>query len=143
MFSTWIRPNQSGCSRLVHASKLLGENKAIWNFDPAVPSLPQKDPHPPLMVLQPNRQLRSSYTPLLSMRVGLGATAAEPRVVLVSPRSSPLQRGRVRWLVTRQFLSAIRISTCQEFSTHLGVRILSLGNARLLEATFPLKQVFF
>lgn len=49
------------------------------------------------------------------MRVGLGATAVEPRVVLTSPHSSPRQRGRVRWLVTRQFLSAIRILTCQEF----------------------------
>lgn len=95
------------------------------------------------MVLQPNRQLRCSYTPLFSMRVGLGATDVESRVFLVSPHSSPLQRGRVRWLVTRQFLCAIRVLTCQEFSTHLGVQILSLGNARLLEATFPLQQVFF
>lgn len=95
------------------------------------------------MVLQPNRQLRCSYTPLCSMRVGLGVTDVEARVFLTSPHSSPLQRGRVRWLVTRQFLCAIQVLTCQEFSTHLGVQILSLGNARLLEATFPLQQVFF
>lgn len=75
------------------------------------------------MVLQPNRQLRSSYTPLVSMRVGLGATAAEPGGALVSPHSSPRQRGRVRWLVTRQFLSAIPIFQRAKdfFPTQLGV----------------------
>lgn len=47
MFSTWIRPNQSGCSRVVHASKLFMRNKAILNFDPAVPVTPQGSPPSP------------------------------------------------------------------------------------------------
>lgn len=133
--------NQAALGWYTHPS-CSWETKQCWILILRSP-LPHKAPHPPQLVLQPNRQLRCSYTPLLSMRVGLGATAVEPRVALVSPHSSPLQRGRVRWLVTRQFLSAIRIWTCQEFETHLGVRIVGLGNARLLEATFPLQQVFF
>lgn len=90
------------------------KSKKIVNFEPALP-LPHKDHNPPQMVLQPNRQLRCSYTPLFSMRVGLGVTEVESRVFLISPHSSPLQRGRVRWLVTRQFLCAIQVLTCQEF----------------------------
>jgi len=115
------------------------KNNQLWTYAPITPSGSPPSP----MVLQPNRQLRCSYTPLCSMRVGLGVTDVEARVFLTSPHSSPLQRGRVRWLVTRQFLCAIQVLTCQEFSTRLGVQILSLGNARLLEATFPLQQVFF
>lgn len=61
------------------------------------------------MVLQPNRQLHCSYTPLVSMRVGLGVTDVESKVTLVSPHSSPLQRGRVRWLVTRPFCFEIKV----------------------------------
>lgn len=114
VFSTWIWPNQLGCPKMVLTSKLLREIKKIMNFEPALP-LPHKEHNPPQMVLQPNRQLRCSYTPLFSMRVGLGVTDVESRVFPISPHSSPLQRGRVRWLVTRQFLCAIQVLTCQEF----------------------------
>lgn len=142
LFSTWIRPNQSGCSRVVHASKLFMRYKAILNFDPAVPVTPQRCPPSPAGAAAKQTATLFIHS-TLSMRVGLGATAVEPRAALLFPHSSPRQRGRVRWLVTRQFLSAIPILTCQEFETHLGVRIVGLGNARLLEATFPLQQVFF
>lgn len=57
----------------------------------------------PPWVKQSNRQLRCAYTPRISMRVGLRATGGSFRSILVSPHSSPLQRGCVRWLVTRQF----------------------------------------
>lgn len=46
------------------------------------------------MVLQPNRQLRCSYTPLVSMRVGLGATDAEPRGFDCSTLLTPAARTR-------------------------------------------------
>lgn len=94
--------------------QVVKRNQKNINFKPALP-LPHKDHNPPQMVLQPNRQLRCSYTPLFSMRVGLGVTDVESRVFPISPHSSPLQRGRVRWLVTRQFVYAIQVLTCQEF----------------------------
>lgn len=47
MFSTWIRPNQSGYPKVVHASKLLMRNKAILNSEPAVPITPQRSPPSP------------------------------------------------------------------------------------------------
>lgn len=46
------------------------------------------------MVLQPNRQLRCSYTPLFSMRVGLGVTDVESSVCDFSTLLTPAARTR-------------------------------------------------
>ncbi|KAI1234735.1 hypothetical protein IHE44_0003112 [Lamprotornis superbus] len=106
--------------------------------------LPHKDPHPPQMVLQPNRQLRCSYTPLLSMRVGLGATAVEPRLVLISPHSSPLQRGRINadletWCKVQVFKTLT--FTCILPNTYLGFFQATQGFEQVPQVTTNTVQV--
>lgn len=73
------------------------------------------------------------------MRVGLEVKDSE--VLLVPPHSSPLLRGGVRWLVTRQFqvvvFFAMQVCMCAKLSKS------TLVFKSLLEATFPLTESKF
>lgn len=60
------------------------------------------------------------------MRVGLEVKDSE--VLLVPPHSSPLLRGGVRWLVTRQFQVVVvfcdaSLYVCQVVKIHPGIQI--------------------
>lgn len=116
IFSTWIWPNQLGCPRMVRTSKLLKEIKTIINFEPALPLL-----HYPIKIVTLPKWCCSqtdSYAVhtlrFLACAWGLEWQTWSP-VFPISPHSSPLQHGRIRWLVTRQFLCAIQVLSCQEF----------------------------
>lgn len=115
-----------------------------WNFELLSPHYPKKLPALPkwccsqtdsyaLHTLHFSEHARGAWSDSRGAQSGSG----------VSTLLTPAARTRKVACNKTIFFLRSEFQRAKNFKLILGVRILGLGNARLLEATFPLQQVFF